>query len=133
MSIVLDEKKPRQCKHVHINSRSKTIGTPYVKGYCPQCKAWVYTEKNFCICCMKRVSHKVHKFGLKTILNEGVKIHQSIIEEFRIMPYMGLTYVEIQHRTRVYHIPVKYLALYYEHPDPNQIMPLIQDALKIVK
>ena len=44
-----------------------------------------------------------------------------------------LTYLEIEHRKRLYHIPVKYLALYFEHPDPNQVMSLIQDALKIVK
>lgn len=124
---------PRQCKHVHINARSKTHGTPYVKGYCQKCKAWVYTEKNFCICCMKRVSHRIHKFGLKSILNEGLKIHGNLIKEYIVMPYMGLTYVEISHRSRTYHIPVKYLALYHEHPNPNDIMSLLQDALKIVK
>jgi len=30
-------------------------------------------------------------------------------------------------------IPVKYLALYTEHPHPNEIMPIIQDSVKITK
>ena len=49
-----------ECKCVHIDQRTRTSGTPYVKGWCNTCGAWVFTEKSFCICCMKRVKHKVH-------------------------------------------------------------------------
>lgn len=123
----------RECKHVHITERTKTVGTPYLKGYCQICKAWVYTEKNFCVCCFKRVNHKVHKFGLRKILNAGLQEHKEIIQSYKEFPYIGVTYLSINHKNRVYHIPVKYLALYDEHPHPNEIMSLIQDSLKIVK
>ena len=123
----------RKCRHVHISQRSKTEGTPYLKGYCPKCKAWVHTEENFCICCMKRVKHKTHYIHLKRILNEALKIHNQTVNEYKLFPYRDLTFVEVIFQKRKYHIPLKYLALYDEHPHKNEVMPLIQDYICTVR
>ena len=71
-----------KCKHVHIKEKTKTAGTSYVKGWCSECKAFVYTDKSFCICCMKRVKHKTHHLWLKRILNQGVRQLNDILNEY---------------------------------------------------
>jgi len=124
----------RTChNHNHITEKTKTDGTPYVKGYCQKCKSWVYTDKVFCVCCGKRVLHKVHHLKLKTILNGAVQIHERAIEEFKLMPYASIVYVDVTYMGRRYHIPLKYLALYSEHPHPNEIMSLLQDTIAVIR
>ena len=125
--------KERTWRHVHICMRSKTDGTPYLKGYCPKCKAWVHTDKSFCICCMQRVRHKTHYIHLRRILNEALKIHESTEEQYKIFPYRDLTFVELIFHKRKYHLPLKYLALYAEHPHKNDVLPLIQDYVCTVR
>lgn len=44
-----------------------------------------------------------------------------------------MVYVSIPYNKKLYMIPVKYMALYTEHPHPNEIMPLIHDSVKITK
>jgi hypothetical protein len=126
-------KKQPICKHVHVTERTKTQGTPYIKSYCQVCKAWVYSEKSFCVCCRKRVAHKKHHIWLKRILSVAVQLHNDTIEEFRLFPYRELVYAEIPYNRKMYMIPIKYIALYAEHPHPNEIISLIQDATKLVK
>lgn len=121
------------CKHVHVTERTKTQGTPYIRSYCEECKAWVYTEKSFCICCRKRVMHKKHHVWMKRILSVALQLHHDTIEEYKLFPYRELVYVEIPYNRKTYMIPVKYVALYAEHPHPNDIMHLIHDATKIAK
>jgi hypothetical protein len=70
---------------------------------------------------------------LKRVLSVGTQLHEKTIEEYKYFPYKELVYVEIKYTGKTYMIPVKYLALYTEHPHPNEIMPLIQDSLKIAK
>ena len=126
--------KPQpECRHVHISERSKTDGTPYIKGWCEKCKAWVYTEKRYCICCRKYVKHKSHFLRLKKILNIAMEEHYQAIQEYKIMPNRSNVYVEIAYDGRIIHIPLKQLALYTEKVRPTDMLPDIQDSIRIVK
>ena len=130
---MLELKSQPKCRHVHVDKRSKTDGTPYVKGWCEKCKAFVYTEKTFCICCRRRVFHKTHHLRLKRVLNQGLKEHFNAIDDYKFLPHRSITYVEIVFDKRIFHIPLKYLALYAESPFPSEILPLIQDSVRIVE
>ena len=130
---IVDIKPQPVCRHVHISERTKTDGTPYIKGWCEKCKAWVYTEKRYCICCRGYVKHKTHHLHLKRILNEALKIHDKTVSEYKVFPYRDLTFVEIIFQKRKYHIPLKYLALYDEHPNKGEILPLVQDYICTVR
>jgi len=126
--------KPQpECRHVHISERSKTDGTPYIKGWCEKCKAWVYTEKRYCICCRKYVKHKSHFLRLKKILNIAMEEHYQAIQEYKIMPHRSIVYIEIAYDSRIIHIPLKQLALYTEKVRPTDMLPEIQDSIRIVK
>jgi len=139
---LVQEKKPEkklgfkaqpECRHVHVDERTKTIGTPYIKGWCEKCKAWVYTEKRYCICCRKYVKHKTHFLRLKKILNVAMEEHYHTIEEYKTMPNRSNVYVEIAHDGKILHIPLKILALYTEKSRPTDMLPEIQDSIRIVK
>lgn len=79
------------------------------------------------------VQHKKHYLRIKRIMSVGLQIHQSVIEEYKFFPYKELAYVEIPYNHKTYMIPIKHIALYSEHPHPNEIMSLLQDVIKIVK
>ena len=121
------------CKHVHISERTKTDGTPYIKGWCEKCKAWVYTEMRYCICCRKYVKHRSHYLRLKKILNIAMEEHYHTIEEYKTMPNKSNVYVEIAADNRFIHIPLKILALYTEKARPSDMLAEIQDSIRIVK
>lgn len=126
--------KPQpECRHVHISERTKTDGTPYIKGWCEKCKAWVYTEKRYCICCRKYVKHKSHFLRLKKILNIAMEEHYQAIQEYKVIPHRSNVYVEIAYDNRIIHIPLKHLALYTEKVRPTDMLPEIQDSIRIVK
>ena len=126
--------KPQpECRHVHISERTKTDGTPYIKGWCEKCKAWVYTEKRYCICCRKYVKHKTHYLRLKKILNTAMEQHYQLIEDYKIMPHKGDVWIEVAGDNKIFHIPLKHLALYTEKSRPSEMLPEIQDSLRIVK
>jgi len=131
-SIVTVKPQPT-CRHVHVSKQTKSEGTPYLKGWCEKCKAWVYTEKRYCICCRKYVKHKTHNLRLKKILNIAMAEHYKTIEEYKLMPNRSNVYVEIASDKRVYHLPLKLLALYTEKLRPTDMLPEIQDSLRIVK
>ena len=140
MSDLVQEKKsivnirPQpQCRHVHISERTKTDGTPYIKGWCEKCKAWVYTEKRYCICCRKYVKHKTHHLRLKKILNKAMEVHYQIIEDYKIVPHKGDVWIEVEHDAKIFHIPLKQLALYTEKARPTEMLPEMQDSIRIVK
>lgn len=70
---------------------------------------------------------------MKRILSVALQLHHETIEEYKLFPYRELVYVEIPYNRKTYMIPVKYVALYAEHPHPNDVMHLIHDATKIAK
>jgi hypothetical protein len=121
------------CKHVHISERTKTEGTPYIKGWCATCSAWVYTDKSFCICCMKRVAHKTHHRHTKQVLEHAVLLHEKVMDEYRIMPYKETVWVETEWKNRKYHIPLKDLILWVEHPNKKDIMDMVLDHIRTVR
>lgn len=121
-----------KCKHVHIKEKTKTAGTSYVKGWCSECKAFVYTDKSFCICCMKRVKHKTHHLWLKRILNQGVRQLNDILNEYEKHPIHGI-FCEIMYNEKRYHIPVQYLLLYKQNKITRDMLPDIQDSVRIAK
>ena len=127
------EKPQPICKHAHITEQTKTDGTPYIKGWCEVCKAFVYTEKTFCICCRRRVRHKTHYLRLKKVLNIGMREHYDAIEDYKWMPHRAITYIEVRFDKKIFHLPLKYLVLYQVHEHPREILPLIQDSLRIMK
>lgn len=121
------------CRHVHISERTRTEGTPYVKGWCEQCAAWVFTNKRFCICCRKRVVHKVHHMHTKQVLEHAVLLHEKVMEEYRIIPYKETVWIETEFKGRSYHIPLKDLILWMEHPNKKEILDIILDHIKTVR
>jgi len=121
------------CRHVHVSEQTKTDGTPYIKGWCEKCKAWVYTEKRYCICCRKYVKHKSHFLRLKKILNIAMEEHYQAIQDYKILPHKSNVYVEIAADSRIIHIPLKQLVLYTEKVRPSDMLPEIQDSIRIVK
>jgi len=66
-------------------------------------------------------------------MNQGLKEHFNAIDDYKFLPHRSITYVEIVFDKRIFHIPLKYLALYAESPFPSEILPLIQDSVRIVK
>ena len=129
---VKTEKSERLCKHVHISHTSKTDGTPYIKGYCPTCKAWVYTEKTFCICCMQRVSHKTHYLSLKRIFNKALKENEDELPQFKLQKFQN-QYFAVEYSSQKYHFPLKHLIMYSEGGDYSKIMPVLQDGITRVR
>ena len=121
------------CKHAHISERTRTEGTPYVKGWCETCGAWVFTSKRFCICCRKRVQHKVHHRHTKQVLEHAVLLHEKVMDDYRIMPYRETVFVETEFKDRRYHIPLKDLTLWVEHPNKKEIMEIILDHITTVR
>jgi hypothetical protein len=121
------------CKHVHISERTRTEGTPYLKGWCSKCGSWVFTEKTFCICCRKRVKHKVHHRHTKQVLDNAILMNKELIDEYRIMPYSKQIWVETEWKGRRYMIPIKYLVLWEDHPNKNEIMDMVLDEITTVR
>ena len=121
------------CRHAHISERTRTEGTPYVKGWCEKCSAWVFTNKTFCICCRKRVQHKVHHRHTKQVLEHAVLLHEKVMDEYRIIPYRETVYVETEFKGRRYHIPLKDLTLWVEHPNKKEIREIILDHITTVR
>ena len=121
------------CRHVHVSKQTKSEGTPYLKGWCEKCKAWVYTEKRYCICCRRYVKHKNHFYRLKRILNNALDTHYQAIEDYKLFPHRSITYVEIEYDERIFHIPLKHIVLYADTTTPSEILPIIQDSMRIVK
>ena len=130
---IVNIKPQPECRHVHISERTKTDGTPYIKGWCEKCKAWVYTEKRYCICCRKYVKHKSHYLRMKKVLNIAMEEHYQTIQDYKILPHRSNVYVEIAIDARIIHIPLKLLALYTEKSRPSDMLAEIQDSIRIVK
>ena len=135
--IKTEQKRPIEtdgfCKHAHISERTRTEGTPYVKGWCETCGAWVFTSKTFCICCRKRVQHKVHHRHTKQVLEHAVLLHEDVMNEYRTIPYKEMVWVETYFKDRRYHIPLKDLVLWVEHPNKKEIMDIILDHITTVR
>ncbi len=135
----VEKKRPiksyNTCKHVHIDQRTRTAGTPYIKGWCNTCGAWVYTEKSFCICCMKRVKHRTHHLHTKQVMNKAVEIYSDNMDDFRgIDPKMSdMLYVSLDFKDRRYHIPIKYIILWNENIRQNELLPEILDVITTVR
>ena len=125
------------CRHAHNEERTRTNSDTKIKGWCSECKAFVYTEKSFCICCMKRVSHKTHHLRLKRILNTGIQQLDSIIDEYEKTEFgvkqNELVYCEIIYDNKKYHIPLKYLLMYKQNKINRDILAEMQDHTRIVK
>ena len=121
------------CVHVHINQRSKTEGTPYRKGWCQECRSWVYTEKTFCICCRKRVAHKTHHIRMRKILNGAIDIHEAQIKWFNQNPSDELVYVQVTFMDRKYQIPLQILTEWHSNAHTNETLEKAQDTVCVVR
>ena len=65
------------CRGEHCTFHTHTADTPYTKAECPNCNAYVLSEKDHrglgrCICCKGLVKHKNHYRNLKSILNKAI-------------------------------------------------------------
>jgi len=124
-----------ECKCVHIDQRTRTSGTPYVKGWCNTCGAWVFTEKSFCICCMKRVKHKVHHLHTKRVMDKFVDEYGP---DFTKYVQLGMDmaekmFVETDFKDRRYHIPIKYVVEWSKNTNQKEIMEEILDRITTVR
>lgn len=119
----------RQCKCMHISQSSKTEGTPFLKGYCPKCKAWVYTEKKFCICCKKRVNHSVHNLRIKRIYNQAVRDNTETIKANDNNEATKNLCISVEFKGSKYQIPLWALAKYANNDYTKDTMYVFQDAL----
>ena len=55
------------------------------------------------------------------------------LEDFKWMPHRTITYIEVRFDKKIYHFPLKFLVLYQIHEHPKEILPLIQDSIRIMK
>ena len=132
---------PKKCERSHIfaQERRSIMSIPRVLsfgdnvGWCSKCGSWVFTEKTFCICCRKRVKHKVHHRHTKQVLDNAILMNKELIDEYRIMPYSKQIWVETEWKGRRYMIPIKYLVLWEDHPNKNEIMDMVLDEITTVR
>lgn len=124
-----EPQQERECKCVHISQSSKTDGTPYLKGYCPKCKAWVYTEKKYCLCCRRLVSHNIHHLRLRRIYNQAIKENTSTLKMFESDKNMNNLCISVEFRGSKYQIPIWALAKYANNEYTKETMYVFQDAL----
>ena len=59
--------------------------------------------------------------------------HYQAIQDYKILPHKSNVYVEIAADSRIIHIPLKQLVLYTEKVRPSDMLPEIQDSIRIVK
>lgn len=81
---------------------------------------------------MKRVKHKTHHLWLKRILNQGVRQLNDILDEYEKHPIHGV-FCEILYNEKRYHIPVQYLLLYKQNKITRDMLPDVQDSVRIAK
>lgn len=130
-----------KCRGQHITKTTKTEGTPYIKGYCPDCKSWVMTEKVFCLCCRKRVKHKAHYLRAKRIYNKAIKEHEKLIapylpsldsddEEGEEVPdAMKILECPVEYQKTHYNIPLAALVRYATNGYTKETMVELQDSI----
>lgn len=130
-----ETEKP-MCKHKgHITHSTKTEGTNYTKAYCKTCNSWVYSEKVFCICCMSKVTHKVHYLRCKRIYNKAIKDNTPIIDTYskENVNIPQSMFVEVDFQEAKYHIPVHALIRYATNGYKRETMDELQSAITKVK
>ena len=59
--------------------------------------------------------------------------HYQLIEDYKIMPHKGDVWIEVAGDNKIFHIPLKHLALYTEKSRPTDMLAEIQDEIRIVK
>jgi len=122
-----------KCRGQHITPTTKTEGTPYLKGYCPDCKSWVMTEKVFCICCRQRVKHKNHYLRAKRIYNRAVKEHQELVDQYiekAIPESMTTLECPVEYQNTHYNIPLASLVRYASNGYTKETMVELQDSIQ---
>lgn len=117
------------CKHMHITNNTRTSGTPYIKGYCPECKSFVYTEKNFCICCRKRVVHKNHYIWLKRVLNKALAENSELLDSYKLNTIKNVPCIKVQFRDQEYLITINALITYSVNGYNSQTIDKLQDSV----
>lgn len=117
------------CKHLHSTPHSRTTGTPYVKGYCTACKSWVYTEKNFCICCRKRVAHKNHYIWLKRVLNKAISENNDLLDQYKLNTIKNIPCIKVQFRDQEYLITINALVTYNTNGYNSTTVADLQDSV----
>lgn len=128
-----------KCRGQHITPTTKTEGTPYYKGYCPDCKSWVMTEKVFCLCCRKRVKHRQHFLRAKRIYNKAIKEHEKLIAEFlpqteddedkELPEHMKMLECPVEYQNTNYIIPLPAILRYATNGYRRDTMVELQDAI----
>ena len=122
-----------KCRGQHITPTTKTEGTPYLKGYCPDCKSWVMTEKVFCLCCRQRVKHKNHYLRAKRIYNKAITEHQELISQYiekEIPETMKNIECPIEYQHTHYNIPFHALIRYASNGYTRETMVELQDSIQ---
>jgi hypothetical protein len=79
------------------------------------------------------VKHKVHHRHTKQVLDNAILMNKELIDEYRIMPYSKQIWVETEWKGRRYMIPIKYLVLWEDHPNKNEIMDMVLDEITTVR
>lgn len=131
------------CRGQHITPTTKTEGTPYLKGYCPDCKSWVMTEKVFCLCCRQRVKHKAHYLRAKRIYNKAIKEHEQLVNQYiptnddddntdLIPESMKTIECPVEYQKTHYNIPLVALVRYASNGYKRETMVELQDAIQRV-
>jgi hypothetical protein len=67
------------------------------------------------------------------VLEHAVLLHEKVLDEYRIIPYRETVWVETEFKGRRYHIPLKDLLLWTEHPNKKEIMDIILDHITTVR
>ena len=126
------------CRGEHCTFHTHTADTPYTKAECPNCNAYVLSEKDHrglgrCICCKGLVKHKNHYRNLKSILNKAIKENSELIDTMKLQTIQNNLIVKVNFREQEYHISIKGILLYSSNQYTRDSMPVIQDEVVLVR
>lgn len=132
-----ERNKNNKCSCCDPTERERTDKTPYRKGFCIKCSAWVFTNVNpigRSVWGTKEkdkqdsVKHHVHT---KRILNKIVDDHMNQIKMYKQLPekIQGDFFIETGFQNRRYHIPVKFVIQWSENKKRAE---LIMDIIPFI-
>ena len=127
-SIKLIKKAKNGCKKIHFDIHSPKLNIEY----CSNCQARAQiTNDNICECCGVKVEKPKNFKWIRKIMKIGCEQHKYIVRKWAGFPTKEPIFLEIRNKEIVYEIEIKYLALFEYHLNPFDIMPTIQNKLRM--
>jgi len=130
-----ERNKNNKCSCCDPSERERTDKTPYRKGFCIKCSAWVFTDVNpigRSVWGQKKPTESVkNHVHTKRILNKMVDDHEKNLKTYKQLPdrIQSEFFIETGFQNRRYHIPVKFVVQWSENKKRAE---LILDILPFI-